>query len=209
MAILLLIGLAAPIPAQADPIQIGFTATVTFLRDNPADIFGAPLSVGSVFHGVMTYDPAALDVAPDPAVGTYVSPGSVSVDPGSGFTGSFSRITVNDRVGGIPDLFTAEGTPVIPGFDFGSFFVHFVSPSSAIHSDALPQTQAAFLAAFPTGTFILNANKIGTPNNLFDDTTHAVSGRIETVAATPEPASMLLIGTGLAGLALRRRRATR
>jgi len=159
-ALLSAIGTSLPATAHADPVQIGLAITVTSTTGNAADIFGVSLPVGSVFSGLLTFDPNSRDTAAEPATGSYPLAGTVRLDVGSALMTGIS-ITVSDGTS-TPDLFTAEGEPSIPGFyPRGQLFVHFVAPASAIHTDHLPQSEAEFLAAFRSGILFLGVNKLG------------------------------------------------
>ena len=61
--------------------------------------------------------------------------------------------------------------------------------------------QEAFVAAFPRGHIFISGFMTGAPSLGFDLGTHELGATVEASAvATPEPGSMLLLGTGLAGL---------
>jgi hypothetical protein len=210
LALLVTVSALAPRAATAEPVQIALTFTVDFNSKGAEDIFGVALPVGSVFTGLLTYDPAATDTWPFPSEGRYGVNGSVTLHAGSGLHTTVATEVFNDGCIGSPslcDVFNATALPLaLPGFfPHGILTVVLSGPSAAWPDDTLPQTAAEFLAAFQSGRFLLGADKIGL--NEPHSYTHEIMGRVQAEATvTPEPGSMVLLGTGLAGVFYRLRR---
>jgi len=205
---LLIFGLA--LPAFADPVRVPIVISVGSSQGDMDPLFGVPIAAGDVLHGALTYDASAPDLSADPAFGLYhPAGGSLTLDVGTGLTLNVDALNVIDigPIHSVFDLDTFVGgaeTNSFPGFDTISVDFDFQGPPESRTGDQLPRNAAEIVRFYERGSFRLTAFQTG-KNPPFDDGTQSFVGRmaVDQVAATPEPASLLLIATG--GLALVRR----
>lgn len=211
---------AAARPASAATIQIQLSGLNTVY--NGQDLFDAGSQIGGFLNPAqadpLTSVSVLLDGTPLGSVGSLLADFAIVGVNSLPLAGG----TVSSSFGGFFDLLTSSGVQVL-GLDFNSFQVSATSggvsvtgtgTSSAIVGQALPfgltaggPVQVSFLLTTITG--LTSAGGLVTGFNGAGSGTLAATGSQVTPVPIPEPASMLLLGTGLAGLIARRYRRSR
>ena len=176
-------------------------------------------NLGDTISGTFTYDPAATDTVPgDPNVGIYNQPYSLNMSVNSGAylatAGQHESIVLNDSTtksfGKTVDSFDAfssklrGGTPsgaMVDGLELIDMGLIFLDYTHTLYTDdSLPTSLS--LASFDSLQFRLGFGP-SAPGSL---PTNVVIGTISTLQTVPEPSTLLLLGSGLAGLGFVRRR---
>jgi hypothetical protein len=205
---------AAAAPAVASPITVTFTGTVTSFDPDPFGGLVLPMAVS----GSYTFDPATPPrdtLFPDQRVydallsltvnlGSYgpwtsTAPLEIQIDNGTATNGLIDRYAVVSRAS--DGLHLGPGGTGIPGYQILSFaFALFdTTNNNPFDSPDLPTNVdlSKFGASFLGLNFVIDE----------DPAVNGVVTSLNFPAATvPEPTSMLLLGSGVAALALRRRR---
>jgi hypothetical protein len=204
--------------ASAAPITLQFQGTVVGVFAPLAGTF----AVGDSFTTQITFESTTPDLQPNATSGIYLNAITAwsliigSTNFAMGPTAVFPQIAVSDANSGPSDsvqftVFDFSGGlgPMIGGLNPVAMNLDFVDlTGTALASDALPTTVnvSAFAAS---RTLSINYQNPNTFDSGFLVGTVSTGGVVNPVAPVPEPATSLLITSGLAASALVRRRRRR
>jgi hypothetical protein len=192
--------------------------------------FSGTMSDGTDVSGVFG-EPASTDLTGDPVTGTFVYDSSLFTGVPAGSTETYTNtatgaLTVTVTINGVSHTFTDSANSSIYLDDSGTSEVQYVANASSVSggttindtfdldvldpgdpfvtSTSLDQSFSTSDATTLTGSFsIIDTGPAQTASG---DFTISTLQQGPAPAATPEPASMALLGVGLAGIAAVRRR---
>jgi hypothetical protein len=192
-----------PLPAVASPIYWQLNGEITYNPTNPP---GSPyeeldslLPVGTQMTFLITVDPAAPDLCDDPGAGFYFLPGATVSFGGKSYATApgYSWIEVNNVLANCAESGFHDALLRL-FFPFGLTTIDI----AAGPGDALPTTPPS-TGGFWVGSFDPHCCDEDLPPF---DAFGGIDSGVVVPAPVPEPSTFLLLVSGLAAIAARRRR---